>query len=126
MTGLGHSSPLLADLASQAKSKAKLEVGAKATQPNGQQIQTTETAKAEDGPKLSSESKLLKAQTQAESKSVENSESKTETAKAARQVLQARKQAAAKQAAQLKKQKSAQSAKGKPPQLPPKKEGEKQ
>ena len=50
---------------------------------------------------------MLKVQTQAESKSVENSESKTETAKAARQALQARKQAAAKQAAQLKKQKSA-------------------
>ena len=37
LTGLGHSSPLQPDLASQAKSKAKLEVSAKATQPNGQQ-----------------------------------------------------------------------------------------
>ena len=97
LAGLGHSSPLQPDLASQAKSKAKLEVSAKATQLNGQQIQTTETAK--DGPKLSSESKLLKAQTA-------QAESKTETAKAARQTLQARKQAAAKQTAQLKKQKA--------------------
>jgi len=71
LTGLGHSSPLQPDLASQAKSKAKLEVSAKATQLNGQQIQTTETAKA------------------------------------ARQSLQARKQAAAKKTAQLKKQKAA-------------------
>ena len=92
LTGLGHSSPLQPDLASQTKSKANLEVSAKATQ-------TTETAKAKDGPKLSSESKLLKAQTQAESK--------TETAKADRQTLQARKQAAAKQTVQLKKQKAA-------------------
>ncbi|MDE2682132.1 MAG: hypothetical protein OSB29_12320 [Verrucomicrobiota bacterium] len=99
MAGLGHSSPLQADLASKAKTKAELELSAKTTQPNGQQIQTTETAKAEDGPKLSSESKLLKAQTQAESKA--------ETAKAARQVLQTRKQAAAKQTAQLKGQKDA-------------------
>ncbi|MDG1833578.1 MAG: hypothetical protein P8J63_10165, partial [Verrucomicrobiota bacterium] len=104
LTGLGHSSPLQPDLGSQAKSKAKLEVSAKATQLNGQQIQTTETAN--DGPKLSSESKLLKAQAQTESKSVENNESKAETAKAARQTLQARKQAAAKQTAQLKKQKA--------------------
>ena len=106
LAGLGHSSPLQPDLANQAKSKAKLEVSAKATQLNGQQIQTTETAKAEVGSKLSSESKLLKAQAQTDSKSVENNESKTETAKAARQTLQARKQAAAKQTAQLKKQKA--------------------
>ena len=107
LAGLGHSSPLQPDLASQAKSKAKLEVSAKATQLNGQQIQTNETAKTEVGPKLSSESKLLKAQAQTDSKSVENNESKAETAKAARQTLQARKQAAAKQTAQLKKQKAA-------------------
>ena len=98
LAGLGHSSPLQPDLASQAKSKAKLEVSAKATQ-------TTETAK--DGPKLSSEPKMLKAQAQTDSKSVESNESKTETAKAARQTLQARKQAAAKQTVQLKKQKAA-------------------
>ena len=67
------------------KPKAKLEVSAKATQLNGQQIQTTETTKAKGGPKLSSESKLLKAQAQTDSKSVENNESKIETAKADRQ-----------------------------------------
>ncbi|MDG1831950.1 MAG: hypothetical protein P8J63_01865, partial [Verrucomicrobiota bacterium] len=107
LTGLGHSSPSQPDLASQGKSKAKLEVSAKATQLNGQQIQATENANAEVGPKLSSESKLMKAQAQTDSKTVENNESKTETAKAARQTLQARKQAAAKQTNQLKKQKAA-------------------
>ena len=60
------------------KPKAKLEVSAKATQLNGQQIQTNETAKTKVGPKLSSESKLLKAQVQTDSKSVENNETKTE------------------------------------------------
>jgi hypothetical protein len=90
LAGMGHTTPLQTDLASQAKAKTKLELAAN----------TTRSAKAGDDQELLSKPKLLKSQAKVEAKPVVKSDVATEE----QQAQQTRKQAASKQTGRLKKQ----------------------
>ena len=105
LAGLGQSSALQANLASQAKAN----MTAKTAKPEGKQTATNEAAnvveavKTEGDLKISRESKSAKAADTA----TENSGMKTDVAKEAQKAQQTRKQAAAKQTGRLKKQQAA-------------------
>ncbi|HIG80434.1 MAG TPA: hypothetical protein EYQ62_02035 [Verrucomicrobiales bacterium] len=90
LAGMGHTTPLQTDLASQAKAKTKLELAAN----------TTQSAKAGDDQELLRKPKLLKSQAKVEAKPVVKSDAATEE----QQAQQTRKQAASKQTGRLKKQ----------------------